>query len=262
MHYYNYDADCEDPSTYPKARFVSEHGFQSFPSARVYAPVSRLRSRQSPPYGRRLAAAWPPFCRRFAAAWPPATWPSRTTVIRPSRGRQAQVTAEEDRSRDSSLLFYRQRHEFGNEQALTMMSRHFRVPPANASVADGRSQGELFASYMWLTQLQQARCHEAAVCAHGASCTAASLPCNRLLQARCYEAAFGAWRRGRSEAAGTMGILYWQLNDVWQGPSWSSIECDASSAHTFPRRMTSARPPRDRRRRATAVSPGTTARAS
>ena len=28
VHYYNYDADCEDASTYPSARFISEHGFQ------------------------------------------------------------------------------------------------------------------------------------------------------------------------------------------------------------------------------------------
>lgn len=63
-HYYNYDADCEDPSTYPAARFISEHGFQSFPSFRAY----------------------------------------RT------------VTVAEDWSRDSALLAYRQRHQYGNEQ--------------------------------------------------------------------------------------------------------------------------------------------------
>ena len=142
MHYYNYDADCEDRTTYPQGRFVSEHGFQSFPSFRLYRNVTA-----------------------------PADW-----------------------SRESSQLFYRQRHEHGNEQVLAMIGRHYAVPPANAS--DAATQQQLFDDYLWLTQLQQARC---------------------------YETAFGEWRRLRAAPAHTMGILYWQLNDVWPGPSWSTI---------------------------------------
>jgi beta-mannosidase len=55
---------------YPLARFISEHGFQSFPSFESYAPV----------------------------------------------------TAPEDHSRDSWLLFYRQRHQLGNEQVEKMIA--------------------------------------------------------------------------------------------------------------------------------------------
>jgi len=148
VHYYNYAADCEDITTYPKARFVSEHGFQSFPSFRVYQ-----------------------------------------TVLAPA-----------DFARGSSATSFRQRHEGGDDEILQMMARHFRVPPANVS-GGGQPQADLFAHYLYLTQLQQARC---------------------------YEAAFGQWRRLRSADANTMGILYWQLNDVWQGPSWSSVEYDGS----------------------------------
>ena len=172
-HYYNYDADCEDPTTYPLARFISEHGFQSFPSYESYAPVTDA-----------------------------------------ARG---------DHSRDSWVLFYRQRHQNGNEQVEKMMGRHYRVPPANATSAAAataaatasgaasgaasahtiasRNQSTLFADYLWLTQLQQARC---------------------------YETAFAQWRRQRSEPANTMGVLYWQLNDIWPGPSWSTIEFDGT----------------------------------
>ena len=154
-HYYNYMVDCEDHTTYPNSRFVSEHGFQSFPSFEAYAAMMR----------------------------------------------------PEDYSRDSWLLQYRQRHPDGNKEVLDMMARHFHVPPANATnkILPGNDvQIKLFSDYLWLTQLQQARC---------------------------YETAFSQWRRQRSEPANTMGILYWQLNDIWPGHQGSRLARILPCAH-------------------------------
>jgi beta-mannosidase len=142
VHYYDYDVDCEDHTTYPKARFISEHGYQSFPAFEEYK----------------------------------------------------QVLVEEDWSHNSSVLFYRQRHPDGQAQMLSMLHRHFRVPPE----IDAENQKKVFDDYLYLTQVQQSKC---------------------------YETAFAQWRRLRSDTSvNTMGILYWQLNDIWQGPSWSSME--------------------------------------
>lgn len=115
------------------------------------------------------------------------------------------VTEERDWSRDSYFVHWRMRHPDGDAQALAMIRRHFRVPPANATPAaaspasaasaaseheDGAalatrwSQQRLFDEYLYLTQAQQARC---------------------------YETAFSRWRRDRGRPANTMGILYWQV---------------------------------------------------
>jgi beta-mannosidase len=151
VHYYNYDADCEDHTTYPRARFVSEHGYQSFPSFLEYEPV----------------------------------------------------LSEEDWSRNSTQLAFRQRHPGGQAEMLAQVGSHFLLP---AEFADERltqeqrrvAQRKVFDDFLYLTQVQQSKC---------------------------YETSFAQWRRLRSVAeVNTMGVLYWQLNDVWQGPSWSSME--------------------------------------
>ena len=36
VHFYDYPDNCLDPSIYPRAKFVSEYGYQSYPSFSVY----------------------------------------------------------------------------------------------------------------------------------------------------------------------------------------------------------------------------------
>lgn len=49
----------------------------------------------------------------------------------------------------------------------------------------------------------------------------------QVMQAQCVKTQTEFYRRSQSEiidgSGRTMGALYWQLNDVWQAPSWSSI---------------------------------------
>ena len=52
---------------------------------------------------------------------------------------------------------------------------------------------------------------------------------NQLTQASCIKAQSEHYRRARSEVKSngeglTMGALYWQLNDIWQAPTWASLE--------------------------------------
>ena len=63
----------------------------------------------------------------------------------------------------------------------------------------------------------------------------------QVTQARCYEAATSFWRRIKTDPdANTMGVLYWQLNDVWQVRCWLllvgvclPIECTVQKQDKF-----------------------------
>ncbi|XP_028251213.1 beta-mannosidase [Parambassis ranga] len=142
VHFYSYVLDCWDWRTFPRTRFASEYGFQSWPSFSTLQPIS----------------------------------------------------TKEDWSYVSDFTSHRQHHEAGNQLMLLQAALHFNLP--NSTYALKR-----FTDTLYITQV---------------------------MQAQCVKAQTEFYRRSRSEIiegkGHTMGALYWQLNDIWQAPSWSSVE--------------------------------------
>ncbi len=49
---------------------------------------------------------------------------------------------------------------------------------------------------------------------------------SQLFQAEFYRSQISYYRRGSGMPERQLGSLYWQLNDIWQAPTWSGIEYD------------------------------------
>ncbi|KAM9708937.1 beta-mannosidase [Menidia menidia] len=142
VHFYSYSLDCWDWKTFPRTRFASEYGFQSWPSFSTLEPVS----------------------------------------------------VQEDWHYGSNFTSHRQHHEDGNQQMLQQAALHFILPNSTDPL-------KRFTHTLYITQV---------------------------MQAQCVKTQTEFYRRSRSEITEgkgrTMGALYWQLNDIWQAPSWSSVE--------------------------------------
>jgi beta-mannosidase len=109
------------------------------------------------------------------------------------------VTIEEDWNPNSDLMLYRQRHENGNNQITQQIEKHYNLPFQCDNEIKG--QQRYYDMFLYLVGIQQSRCYETAI--------------NRWRQLHGVDDQNNRY---------TMGILYWQLNDIWQGPSWSSME--------------------------------------
>jgi len=143
VHYYNYKDDCWNSSIFPKPRFASEYGYQSYPS---YITLSSIAN-------------------------------------------------ENELKWNSTLMYYKQHHAKGNEEIENFIQMHYNLPSTLST------SNQYFSDMIYLSQIVQATCIK-------------------------YESEH--YRRLQGNLVGssgnTMGALYWQLNDIWQGPSWSSIE--------------------------------------
>eukprot|EP01129_Flabellula_baltica_P008646 TRINITY_DN3459_c0_g1_i1.p1 TRINITY_DN3459_c0_g1~~TRINITY_DN3459_c0_g1_i1.p1 ORF type:complete len:875 (-),score=163.30 TRINITY_DN3459_c0_g1_i1:26-2650(-) len=138
VHFYDYSSDCTDITKFPKARFVSEYGFQSFPSL---------------------------------ITWEPVTKPSDLHI-------------------NSTLMRHRQHHPHGTEEIVNQFAYHFKFE-------NGTDDTNVFKNFVYLSQIQQAICIKA--------------------QSEYY-------RTLKGTETNTMGAIYWQLNQIWPAPSWSSLE--------------------------------------
>ena len=91
----------------------------------------------------------------------------------------------------SDLNQHRQHHEGGNQQIINQIENNLILPNSSDFV-------ENFQSLIYLSQLNQAMT---------------------------YKTASELFRRNMHNSdKNCMGTMYWQLNDVWQAPTWSSIE--------------------------------------
>ncbi|XP_014672055.1 PREDICTED: beta-mannosidase-like [Priapulus caudatus] len=123
---------------------------------------------------------------RFASEYGYQSWPSFESL--------ANVSIPEDWSYFSPFMQHRQHHIVGNLKMLFQIVRHFDLPESLVTCPQPK---QTFLDTLYMTQVNQAMSIKT-------------------------ETEF--YRRGRGTDANTMGALYWQLNDIWQGASWSSIE--------------------------------------
>ena len=153
---------------------------------------------------------------------------------------EAAIAESEDIGWDSAMSEHRQRHPNGNAELLAQLKRHFRL---GCALERSRTCGphvvrpEHCVTQPCLTDhvalLQSNRfCHPAywiSKVACWSPCENPTLVCGacsgfrrwtyltQVQQAMVYEAAITHWRRLKHDThARTMGVLYWQLNDVWQ----------------------------------------------
>ncbi|KAL6763781.1 glycoside hydrolase superfamily [Haematococcus lacustris] len=107
-------------------------------------------------------------------------------------------TQQQDWGVTTEGMRFRQRSPDGETKLNAQLARNFRLPRSWGNASQPQQQLPRLRSWMYLTQVQQALC---------------------------YTTAFSNWRQLQTHPqALTMGILYWQLNDIWPGYSWSSLD--------------------------------------
>ncbi|XP_064595240.1 beta-mannosidase-like [Liolophura sinensis] len=123
---------------------------------------------------------------RFASEYGIQSWPSLETLSKVSEPSQWDYW--------SDWCAHRQHHPMGNVEMMSEIIRHF-------SLTFNPDKKQRFEDTIYLTQINQA------------------------MSIRWETEHYRRWQSQLVDSYGlTMGALYWQLNDIWQAPTWASIE--------------------------------------
>uniref|UniRef100_K1RNF2 Beta-mannosidase n=1 Tax=Magallana gigas TaxID=29159 RepID=K1RNF2_MAGGI len=112
----------------------------------------------------------------------------------PSYETLAEVYAEEDMDLCSDMSEHRQHHPLGNVQLMAEVILYLNLP-------NSPDRKQKFKDTIYVTQIDQA------------------------IAVKTETEHYRRWQNRLDESGRghTMGAMYWQLNDIWQAPSWSSI---------------------------------------
>ena len=193
VHWYNLEGDCFNASSYPRARWVTEHGWESFPSFLTLAPTltspadfafnsSLVASRQQHPPGQRQITQMV----ELNWGWPPRAVPLHRRTARYSRlqGVALQLAA---------------------------------AAPAAAAAAPGALHPYLFLLNSSTSPLTP-----------NATAFRDELFMTQVAAGQCLALALQRWRSFADDyshpGGGTAGLLYWQFSEPWPGPSWATTE--------------------------------------
>jgi len=141
---------------------------------------------------------------RFASEFGFESWPSLDSLRKVSR-------PSEDWVVDSDWAIHRQHHENATQQISDQINRNFKLDLNNPNKTFE------FISTVYFSQIMQALCVQS-------------------------QTEFYMKNRNELDSNGlglTMGALYWQFNDVWQAPTWSSIDYSVTwkPLHYFARKF-------------------------
>ncbi|KDD76102.1 hypothetical protein H632_c355p0 [Helicosporidium sp. ATCC 50920] len=263
VHFYNYQADLLDPRSFPQARFVSEFGFQSLPSFSALekvteprdwalrAPMTAFRLRHARGLQEMIEQMTRHFLKKPPALKPTLADPATSTaaiadIVAAALGKEragkvlyAEQSAVAKKTVKASRILQHagqwghnathrmlaeQRGAPALEDALRLDENDAERAPDGESIergqvpVDGDSLSDIYSSPN--PSSPPPPLTHTLLSAH----FQAFIYLSQLQQALVYAAAVGTFRRARhDDAVQTAGALYWQLNDIWPGASWSGI---------------------------------------